>query len=85
MSKKYKKICATLNCSEHFLILASTTARQVSISGFAFLVGIPEGIIVLIIYTITAGIKNYNSIINKKKKHYKIVLLEKSKLNSIES
>ena len=47
MSKKYKKICATLNYSEHFLILASTTARQVSISGFAFLVGIPEGIIVL--------------------------------------
>ena len=54
MSKKYKKICATLNCSEHFFILASTTARQVSISGFAFLVGIPEGIIVL----------KYNSINN---------------------
>ena len=32
---------------------------------------------------ITAGIKNYKSII-KKKKHDKIVLLAKSKLNSIE-
>ena len=33
----------------------------------------------------TAGIKNYKSIIKKKKtKHEKIVLLAKSKLNSIE-
>ena len=37
------------------------------------------------ICTITAGIKKYNSIIKKKeKKHDKIVLLAKSKLNSIE-
>ena len=31
-----------------------------------------------------AGIKKYKSIIKKKKKHYKTVLLAKSKLNSIE-
>ena len=37
------------------------------------------------IYAITAGIKKYKSIIKKKKKkHDKIVLLAKSKLNSIE-
>ena len=37
------------------------------------------------ICAITAGIKWYKSIINKmKKKHNKIVLLAKSKLNSIE-
>ena len=37
------------------------------------------------IYAIAAGIKNYKSIIKKKKmKHDKIVLLGKSKLNSIE-
>ena len=32
-----------------------------------------------------AGTKKYKSIIKKKKKHYKIVLLAKSKLNSIEA
>ena len=34
--------------------------------------------------TIDAGIKKYKSIIKKKKKHDKIVLLANSKLNSIE-
>ena len=56
---------------------------------FAFLVRIPIGIasftIGLKICVITAGIKKYKSIIKKKKKkHDKIVLLAKSKLNSIE-
>ena len=38
------------------------------------------------IYAITAGIKNYKSIIKKKKKnHDKIVFLAKTKLNSIEA
>ena len=59
-----------------------------SISAFASLVGIPIGIksssIGLKICEITAGIKQYKSIIKKKKKKRdKIVVLEKSKLNSI--
>ena len=59
-----------------------------SISAFASLVGIPIGItsssIGLKICVITAGIKQYKSIIKKKKKKRdKIVVLEKSKLNSI--
>ena len=33
---------------------------------------------------LTAGIKKYNSIIKKKKKHDKILLLAKTKLKSIE-
>ena len=37
------------------------------------------------ICAITAAIKRYKLIIKKKKKHDKIVLLAKSKLNSIES
>ena len=53
------------------------------------MLGIPIGItssaIGLKICAITAGIKKYKSIIKKKKKkHDKIVLLAKSKLNSIE-
>ena len=89
MSRKHKKVCTTLNYIEHFLILASTITGCVSISAFASLIGIPIGItssaIGLKICAITAGIKKYKSIIKKKKKkHDKIVLLAKSKLNSIE-
>ena len=58
------------------------------ISSLASLVGIPIGIasstIGIKICAITAGIKNYKSIIKKKKKHDKIVLSAKSKLNNIE-
>ena len=89
MSKKHKKICTTLNHIEHFLVLASIITGYVSISVFASLIGIPIRItssaIGLKICAITAGIKNYKSIIKKKKKkHDKIVSLAKSKLNRIE-
>ena len=89
MSKKHKKVCTTLNYIEHFLILASTMTGCISISTFASLIGIPTGItsseIGLKIYAVTAGIKKYKSIIKKKKKkHDKVVLLAKSKLNRIE-
>ena len=89
MSKKHKKVCATLNNMERFLILGSTIAGCISISAFASSVGIPVGItsstIGIKICAITAAIKKYKSIIKKKKrKHDKIVLLAKSKLNSIE-
>ena len=44
MSKKYKKVCTTLNYIEHFLILASTITGCISITAFASLIGIPIGI-----------------------------------------
>ena len=89
MGKKHKKVCTTLNYTGHFLILASTITGCVSISAFTSLIGIPIGItgsaIRLKICAITAGIKISKSIIKeKKKKHDKIALLVKSKLNSIE-
>ena len=88
MSRKHKKICTTLNYIEHFLILASTITGCISISAFASLIHIPIGIassaIGLKICAMAAGIKKYKSVIKKKKKHDKIVLLAKSKLNSIE-
>ena len=87
MCKKHKKVCTTLNYIEHFLILGSTVTGCILISVFASLVGIPLGItssaIGLKICAINAAIKKYKSTI-KKKKHDKIVLLAKSKLNSIE-
>ena len=90
MSKKRKKVCSTVNYIDHFLILGSTITGCVSISAFtSFFFGIPIGItssaIGLKICAIGAGIKKYKLIIKKKKKkHDKIVLLAKSKLNSIE-
>ena len=91
MSRKHKKICITLNYIKHFLILASTITGCISISTFVSLIGIPIGItnsaIGLKICAITAGVKKYKSIIEKKekkKKHDKIVFLAKSKLNKIE-
>ena len=53
---------------------------------FAWLpIGITSSVIGLKICVIATGIKKYNSIIKKKKKkHDKIVLLAKSKSNSIE-
>ena len=71
------------------LILASTVTSRVLISAFTSLVAVPVGItsspVKLKIYAITTGIKKYKSIIKKKKKkHNEIVLLGKSKLNTIE-
>ena len=44
MSRKHKKVCATLNYIEQFLILASAVTGCISISAFASLLGIPIAI-----------------------------------------
>ena len=76
-----------MNYIEHLLILISTVAGWVCISAFASLVGIPIEItsseVGLKLCVITAETKNYKSIIKKKKKHDKLVLLAKPKLNGI--
>ena len=43
-SRRHKKVCATLNYTEHFVILASTITGCISISAFASLLGVPIGI-----------------------------------------
>ena len=88
-STKQKRICTTLNYIEHFLILASSITGCISISASSLLIGIPIGNMSPAIWlkncAIAAGINRYKSIIKKKKKkHDKIALLAKSKLNSIE-
>ena len=89
MSNKHRKVLTTLNYIEHVLILASAVSRCISLCALASLLGIPIGIassiIGLNICAMTAWIKKFKSIIKKKKKkHNKIVLLAKSKLNSLE-
>ena len=82
MSENHKET-KYLNYLENLLILAST------FSAFSSLVDIPVGItssaVGINICAITAGIKNYKSMMKKKKKkHDKIALFVKDKLNAIE-
>ena len=88
-SKKHKKVYRVLNYIDLLLIVISAITGCVSISTFAsyicISIGITSSSIGLKISAITVGIKKCKSIITKKKKkHDKIVLLEKSKLSSIE-
>ena len=85
MTENYKKTCKHV---KHLVILVSKVTSCLSISAFTSLVCVPGGItssaLEIKICQITAGIKNYKSIIMKnKKKLDKIVLLGKDKLNTI--
>ena len=74
-----------MNYVEQLLVLVSAVTGCVSISAFASLVDIASSTVGLKICVITTGIKQYKSLINKKKrKHDKMVLLGKSKFNIIE-
>ena len=82
INQNHKKKCRTFSSF-------SAVAGSVSISPFAFLVGIPIGIAssatTVKICAAAAGIKMSTSIMEKKKKkHNKIVLLAKNKLNTVE-
>ena len=82
MSRKHKKVCATLNYIKQFHFLASKITGYILISSvtslLAISIGITSSAIGLKICLIVAGIKKYKSVIKKKKKkHYKIVLLAK--------
>ena len=82
MSRNHRKVCTTLNYIEHFLILVPAIAGCISISAFASLLSSVKG---LKNCALAAGIKKFKSIFKKKKKkHNKIVLLAKTKLNRIE-
>ena len=87
MGKKYKRSCKYLNYVEHLLILSSIITGCISIYAFASLICVPVGIsrfaVGIKICAITARIKKYKSSEKrKKKKHDKLVLLAKSKLNA---
>ena len=78
-----------LNYIEHLLILAFVVTGCVSSSAFVSIAGFPIGITsfagILKTYAVTGGIKKCNAMIKKKKKkHNKIVLSAKTKLNNIE-
>ena len=89
-SKKLSKYVAAFDYIDKVLIVLSATRGGVFIISFTRFVGAPVGIastIFTLIFSLTIGIiKKLLSITrNKKKKHDKILMLAKSKLNSIET
>ena len=90
MSKRLTKYIASLDYFEKSLIVLSVTTGSISIASFATVIGAPVGIISAsfsLAFSISTGIikKLLKTTRNKKKKHNKIVMLARSKLNSIES
>ena len=90
MSKKLNKYISFFNVFYKSLIVLSVTSGSVSIALFATVIGIPIGIastsFSLAFSLCTGFVKKLLKTTRKKKKKYnKIVMLARSKLNSIES
>ena len=89
-SKKLSRYVTAFDYIDKVLIVLSATTGRVSICSFTSVVGAPVGIasesFTLIFYLTTGIVKKLIVITkNKKKKHNKILMLDKSKLNSIET
>ena len=89
-SKKLSKYVAAFDYIDKVLIVLSATSGGVSIISFTSIVGAPVGIAsasLTLFFSLTTGIvkKLLNITRNKKEKHDKILMLAKSKLNSIET
>ena len=89
-SKKLSKYVAVFDYIDKILIVLNAATGGVSICSFTSVVGAPVGIAsasFTLIFSLTTGIvkKLLNITRKKKKKHDKILMLAKSKLNSIET
>ena len=89
-SKKLNKYVTAFDYIDKVLIVLSATSGGVSIISFTSIVGVPVGIAsasLTLIFSLTIGIvkKLLNITRNKNKKHDKILMLAKSKLNSTET
>ena len=90
LSKKLSKYISFSYYFDKYLIVLSVTSGGVSIASFATVIGAPMGIksaSLSLAFSLCTGLvkKILKATRNKKKKHNKIVMLAKSKLNSIES
>ena len=90
MSKRFSKYIASFDYFGRSLIVLSITTGSISIASFATFIGAPAGIVSAGFsdaFSISTGIikKLFKTTRNTKKKHNKIVMLARSKLNSIES
>ena len=89
-SKKLDKYVTTFDYIDKILIVSNATSSGVSIISFTSITGAPVGIAsasFTLMFSLTTGIvkKLLNITRKKKKKHDKILMLAKSKLNSIET
>ena len=89
-SKKLYKYVTAFNYIDKVLIVLNATSGGVSIISFTSTTGAPVGIAsasFTLIFSLTTGIakKLLNITRKKKKKHDKILMLAKSKLNSIDT
>ena len=89
-SKKLNEYVTTFDYIDKILIVLSATSSGVSIISSTSIIGAPVGIAtasLTLIFSLTTAIvkKLLNITRNKKKKHDKILMLAKSKLNSIET
>ena len=88
-----KRLCRYIASFDYFdksLIILSATSGTISIASFATVIGAPVGMASAsfsLAFSISTGIlkKLLKTTRNKKKKRNKIVILARSKLNSIES
>ena len=90
MSKKLSKYISFFDYFDKSLIILSVSSGGVSIASFATVIGVPIGITIAslsLTFSLCTGLvkKLSKATRNKKKKHNKIVMLTRSKLNSIES
>ena len=90
MSGNLSKYIASFDYLDRSLIVLSVATGSISIASFATAIGAPVGIMSAscsLALSITTGfVKKYlKTKRNKKKKHNKIVMLARSKLNSIEN
>ena len=88
-SKKLSKYVAVFDYIDQALIVLSATSGEVTIISFTSIAGAPVRIAsasLTLFFSLTTGIiqKLLSITKNKKKKHDKILILAKSKLNSIE-
>ena len=89
MSKNLSKYIASFEYLDKSLIVLSVATGSISIASFATAIGAPVGIMSAscsLAFSITTGFvkKFLKTIRNKKKKQNKIVMLARTKLNSIE-
>ena len=89
MIKWLKKYIASFDYFDKSLIVLSVTTGSISIASFATVIGAPVGMMSAscsLAFSITTGfVKMFLKTTRNKKKHNKIVMLARSKLNSIES
>ena len=90
MSKRLSRYIASFDYFDKSLVVLSVTTGSISIASFATVIGAPVGMMSAscsLAFSVTTGFvkKFLKTTRNKKKKHNKIVMLARSKLNSIES